>query len=136
MTTKNNKPDNTVILHWDECRTSWRELSWQDFNARVLALAEDESQPLLERTKFLAIFASNLDEFYMVRVAGLKRRLSAGLPMRGGDRVSLRNQLEISLARELLEFTWITHFGALIVIEALPVSCNAAWAVGLSAITQ
>jgi polyphosphate kinase len=72
-----------------------RELSWLDFNARVLALAEDPETPLLERAKFLAIFASNLDEFYMVRVAGLKRRLSAGLPMRGGDRVSLRGQLEM-----------------------------------------
>jgi polyphosphate kinase len=72
-----------------------RELSWLDFNARVLALAEDPETPLLERAKFLAIFASNLDEFYMVRVAGLKRRLSAGLPMRGGDRSSLRNQLEM-----------------------------------------
>ncbi|HEX5205762.1 MAG TPA: RNA degradosome polyphosphate kinase [Actinoplanes sp.] len=72
-----------------------RELSWLDFNARVLALAEDPNTPLLERAKFLAIFASNLDEFYMVRVAGLKRRLSAGLPMRGGDRSSLRNQLEM-----------------------------------------
>ncbi|WP_030436154.1 RNA degradosome polyphosphate kinase [Actinoplanes subtropicus] len=72
-----------------------RELSWLDFNARVLALAEDANTPLLERAKFLAIFASNLDEFYMVRVAGLKRRLSAGLPMRGGDRSSLRNQLEM-----------------------------------------
>jgi polyphosphate kinase len=72
-----------------------RELSWLDFNARVLALAEDSGTPLLERAKFLAIFASNLDEFYMVRVAGLKRRLSAGLPMRGGDRISLRGQLEM-----------------------------------------
>ena len=61
-----------------------RELSWLDFNARVLALAEDPATPLLERAKFLAIFASNLDEFYMVRVAGLKRRLQTGLPVRGG----------------------------------------------------
>jgi polyphosphate kinase len=76
-----------------------RELSWLDFNARVLALAEDPGTPLLERAKFLAIFASNLDEFYMVRVAGLKRRLNAGLPMRGGDRSSLRNQLELITER-------------------------------------
>src|SRR3954465_5617723 len=76
-----------------------RELSWLDFNARVLALAEDPETPLLERAKFLAIFASNLDEFYMVRVAGLKRRLSAALPMRGGDRISLRGQLEMITER-------------------------------------
>ena len=76
-----------------------RELSWLDFNARVLALAEDPETPLLERVKYLAIFANNLDEFYMVRVAGLKRRLSAGLPMRGGDRSSLRNQLEMITER-------------------------------------
>ena len=56
-----------------------RELSWLDFNARVLALAEDASVPLLERVKFLAIFSSNLDEFFQVRVAGLKSRQAAGL---------------------------------------------------------
>src|SRR5688572_21474433 len=56
-----------------------RELSWLDFNARVLALAEDRSLPLLERTKFLAIFSRNLDEFFMIRVAGLANRAAAGL---------------------------------------------------------
>jgi polyphosphate kinase len=70
-----------------------RELSWLDFNARVLALAEDPKTPLLERVKFLAIFASNLDEFYMVRVAGLQRRLSTGLPVEGTDNLTPREQL-------------------------------------------
>jgi polyphosphate kinase len=56
-----------------------RELSWLDFNARVLALGEDERVPLLERTKFLAIFSQNLDEFFQVRVAGLKDQVAAGL---------------------------------------------------------
>ncbi len=69
-----------------------RELSWLDFNARVLALAEDPATPLLERAKYVAIFAGNLDEFYMVRVAGIKRRLQTGLPVRSGT--SLRDLLD------------------------------------------
>jgi polyphosphate kinase len=62
-----------------------RDLSWLEFNRRVLEEAQDPSVPLLERVKFLAIFSSNLDEFFMVRVATLKRRLHAGEPTSGPD---------------------------------------------------
>ncbi|MDD4865776.1 MAG: RNA degradosome polyphosphate kinase [Mycobacterium sp.] len=72
-----------------------RELSWLDFNARVLALAADNSLPLLERAKFLAIFASTLDEFYMVRVAGLKRRDEMGLSVRSADGLTPGEQLDL-----------------------------------------
>jgi polyphosphate kinase len=86
-------------------RFSNRELSWLDFNARVLALAEDPAQPLLERVKFLAIFASNLDEFYMVRVAGLKRRNEMGLAVTSADGLTVSEQLGKISARtqELVE---------------------------------
>jgi polyphosphate kinase len=65
-----------------------RELSWIDFNDRVAALAEDENVPLLERVKFLAIYASNLDEFFMVRVAGLHDQVDAGIDEAGPDGLS------------------------------------------------
>src|SRR3954454_8790017 len=65
-----------------------RELSWLDFNQRVYELAEDESLPLLERVKFLAIYTSNLDEFFMVRVAGLHDQVDAGIDARGPDGLS------------------------------------------------
>jgi polyphosphate kinase len=74
-------------------RFSNRELSWLAYNSRVLAQAEDTGQPLLERVKFLAIFASNLDEFYMVRVAGLKRRADMGLQVTSADGLSPREVL-------------------------------------------
>jgi polyphosphate kinase len=71
-----------------------RELSWLAFNKRVLDLAEDTGLPLLERTKFLAIFASNLDEFFMVRVAGLKRRIATGIAVRAASGLNPKEVLE------------------------------------------
>ena len=65
-----------------------RELSWLDFDERVLELGEDATVPLLERLKFLAIYSSNLDEYFMVRVAGLHDQVDAGIDARGPDRLS------------------------------------------------
>ncbi|HEV2823904.1 MAG TPA: RNA degradosome polyphosphate kinase, partial [Actinomycetota bacterium] len=62
-----------------------REISWLQFNDRVLAMAADPEIALLERLKYLAIFASNLDEFFMVRVAGLRDQVEAGMVTRGSD---------------------------------------------------
>jgi polyphosphate kinase len=76
-----------------------RELSWLDFNTRVLSLAEDESQPLLERAKFMAIFSRNLDEFFQVRVAGLKEQVIGGVLQRSPDGMTPQEQLRAIRAR-------------------------------------
>ncbi len=71
-----------------------RELSWLDFNDRVLQLAEDENLPLIERVKFLAIFVTNLDEFFMVRVAGVHDQVDARIDARGPDGLSPTGMLQ------------------------------------------
>ena len=70
-----------------------RELSWLKFNKRVLELAQDEDIPIIERATFAAIFASNLDEFFMVRVAGLKRRIDTGIAVTSASGLSPRQQM-------------------------------------------
>lgn len=82
-----------------EGRFADRELSWMAFNQRVLEQSEDESVPLLERLWFSGIFSSNLDEFYMVRVAGLKRRLNAGIARPGASGLAPREVIELITAR-------------------------------------
>src|SRR6188472_4021693 len=76
-----------------------RELSWLDFNARVLALADDPATPLLERVKFLAIFSQNLDEFFQVRVAGLKDQIAVGVRSKSPDGRTAGEQLGAVTAR-------------------------------------
>ena len=82
-----------------------REASWLQFNQRVLELAQDDGLPLLERVRFLAIFASNLDEFFMVRVAGLKRRIATGIAVRSASGLEPREVLDEigDLAHDLME---------------------------------
>ena len=85
----------------DEVRYLNRELSWLDFNARVLSLADSPGTPLLERAKFLAIYSQNLDEFFQVRVAALKDQLAAGLGATSPDGMSPQEQLTAIRVRVL-----------------------------------
>src|SRR5919199_5112728 len=76
-----------------------RELSWLEFNARVLHEGTDARVPLLERVKFLSIFSTNLDEFYMVRVAGLRRKVAQGTQQYPPDGMTPAEQLAAVRAR-------------------------------------
>ncbi len=78
-----------------------RELAWLEFNARVLHEARDERNPLLERVRFLTIFASNLDEFYQVRIAGLRRQVRAGSSSTSADGRTAAEQIELARTRVL-----------------------------------
>src|SRR5579885_2988709 len=95
-----------------------RELSLLAFQRRVLEEAEDESNPLLERVKFLSIVGSNLDEFFMVRVAGLAAQMDAGTLEVGPDRMSPRAQL-VSIRREVKKLLSEAHKCREAVLEAL-----------------
>jgi polyphosphate kinase len=98
-------PANAGSLVGAESSYINRELSWLDFNARVLSVARDRAQPLLERAKFCGIFASNLDEFFEVRVAGIKDQVAAGLKHRSVDGLRPDEQLRAitSAATELMK---------------------------------
>jgi polyphosphate kinase len=119
-----------------------RELSWLQFNERVLELAEDESTPLLERVKFLAIYASNLDEFYMVRVAGLHDQVDAGIDARGPDGLSPGDTID-RIAERTQELgrrhsrQWVAHVRPLLAEHGIRViDCDACDAAELEAIDR
>lgn len=88
-----------------------RELSWLRFNTRVLQEAQNTKNPLLERLKFIAIYSTNLDEFYMIRVAGLKKLFSVGISISGTDKITTNKQLSdirsyIHKEQEVVEATY------------------------------
>jgi len=85
-----------------------RELSWLEFNARVLDEARDPQVPLLERLKFLGIFSSNLDEFFMIRVAGVKHQISAGVDEPGPDGMTPSQTMD-AISKRVHELTRLQH---------------------------
>src|SRR2546421_9151047 len=103
-----------------------RDLSWLAFNARVLALAQRDDEPLLERIKFLAIAANNLDEFFMVRLAALARYLRAGSIATSIDGLSDRQQMFLARAHALsfladLANCWSTTLRPLLAAEDITI---------------
>jgi polyphosphate kinase len=104
-------PRHEASLPTADARFFNRELSWLDFNERVLALAEDDARPPLERAKFLAIFSRNLDEFFQIRVSGLREQLIAGVPGTSADGMSpaeqlgaIRDRVQALVARQMQVF--------------------------------
>ena len=100
-TTVKNHPVSDIDLQDPKLYLN-RELSWLEFNSRVLEEAEDHSQPLLERVKFLAIFFSNLDEFFMVRISGLREQVTSGVVESAPDGMAPSDQLR-AVRQKLLE---------------------------------
>jgi len=90
----------------DDSRYWNRELTWLDFNARVIALAGDDTLPVLERVKFLAIASRNLDHFFQVRVAGLKTQIAAEVGARSIDGRTPAEQLAAIRPRVLKQVAW------------------------------
>ncbi len=99
-----NKRDMSVGTATPPSRLINRELSWLEFNARVLDLAEDETVPLLDRVRFCAIFSSNLDEFFMVRVAGLLEQAESGYHVLSADGLTPAEALA-TIRRRIVELT-------------------------------
>jgi polyphosphate kinase len=101
QSTLNQPPGESAVTARDPQRFINRELSWLEFNARVLALAEERDRPLLERVKFLAIVARNLDEFFQIRVALLRAEHQTGIDGRAPDGMSTEDQLAAIRTRVL-----------------------------------
>jgi polyphosphate kinase len=100
--------DDATISSFGPSRFLNRELSWLTFNARVLALAEDEALPLLERVKFVAIVSANLDEFFQVRVGALHEQLRAGVSVKSFDGRTAAHQCA-EIRDRTLELLWRQH---------------------------
>lgn len=116
-TRKKAKPSNESSRTWPAEYFLNRELNWLEFNKRVIQLAADQQQPLLERLKFVAISASNLDEFFMKRIGGLKRQLVAGVQQRSRDGKTTREQLE-DIASSVRDMVNLQH--GLLMKDILP----------------